>query len=81
MASLGGAATFANYLDSAASGDGGTNALMKWFQFTDGNTYIVVDNSATTTFADGVDSVVQLVGLIDLSTSATVTDVLTIATV
>ena len=71
---LGGVSSFANYLDAAAaSATGGGNALIKWFQFTDGNTYVVVDNSNTTTFADGTDSVIQLVGLVDLSTSTTTT--------
>jgi S-layer protein len=71
---LGTVSSFANYLDAAtAAGTGGGNAILKWFQFTDGNTYVVVDNSNTTTFADGVDSVIQLVGLVDLSTSTTTT--------
>ncbi len=75
---LGGAVSFANYLDACAAGAGNVNALMKWFQYTDGNTYIVVDNSATATFADGVDSVIQLTGLVTLTTAATVADVLTL---
>lgn len=69
--SLGGASSFANYLDAAAAANSGaTNHVTKWFQY-GGNTYLVVDNSNTTTFADGVDSVVELVGLVDLSTSTT----------
>ncbi len=70
---LGGAASFANYLDAAAAtATGATNAVLKWFQF-DGNTFLVSDNSNNVTFADGVDTVVSLVGLVDLSTSTTTT--------
>jgi len=62
--------------------DGGA-ATMAWFQL-GGNTYVVVDTETGagidgTTFQDGVDSVIELVGLVDLTTSATVTDVLTLA--
>ena len=66
---LGGASSFANYLDAAAAGSaGGTDSVIKWFQF-NGNTYIVVDNSNAVTFQDGGDQVVELVGLVDLSTA------------
>lgn len=65
---LGGAASFANYLDAATAGDGSTDSAFAWFQF-NGNTYVVLDNSAAATFQDGGDQVVELVGLIDLSTS------------
>jgi S-layer protein len=75
---LGGASTFANYLDAATAGNGSVNAISNWFQL-NGNTYLVIDNNATATFADGVDSVIELVGLVDLTTSATVSDVLTLA--
>ncbi|TXI95196.1 MAG: calcium-binding protein [Burkholderiaceae bacterium] len=68
MPSLGGSASFANYLDAAAAGNGSTDSAIKWFQY-NGNTYIVVDNSAAATFQDGGDQVVELVGLVDLSTS------------
>ena len=77
---LGGAATFVNYLNAAAAQNdaGSTNAYMKWFQFS-GNTYIVVDNDDAVTFQDGIDSVIELVGLIDLSNSTfTSSGVLTI---
>lgn len=74
---LGAAATLDQYLDAAAAGDGSVNALVKWFQFgTD--TYVVLDNTADTTFA-ATDAVVKLVGTIDLSTSALATEVLTLA--
>jgi S-layer protein len=82
---LGANASFANYLDAAAAGTIADNgaAVIKWFQFS-GNTYVVVDTETGAgvdgnTFQDGVDSVVELVGLIDLTTSATVSDVLTLA--
>jgi S-layer protein len=75
--SLGSAATFQNYLDNAAAGNGGTNALAKWFQF-DGNTYLVIDNTAGATFA-ATDSVIQINGLVDLTTSAFAAQILTIA--
>lgn len=60
-------------------------AVIKWFQFS-GNTYVVVDNatvanynsSDTVTFQDGVDSVICLTGLIDLSTSTVASDVITV---
>ena len=68
---LGGASSFANYLD-AATASTGTEGEINWFQF-NGNTYITVDASATTTFADGVDSVVELVGLVDLSAATATT--------
>jgi S-layer protein len=69
---LGAASNFSNYLDASASAaTGATAGIIKWFQFTDGNTYVVVDNSNTTTFVNGTDSVIQLVGLVDLSTSTT----------
>jgi S-layer protein len=66
--SLGGASTFANYLDAAAAGDGSADSVLHWFQM-GGNTYVVVDNSGDATFHDGVDQVVELVGLVDLSAS------------
>lgn len=83
---LGGASSFANYLDAATAtqiADAGAS-LVKWFQFS-GNTYIVVDTTKAAdtpddnvTFQDGIDSVIELVGLVDLSTSTTATDVLTL---
>jgi S-layer protein len=72
---LGGAASFANYLDAAVSGN--ATGAVNWFQF-GGNTYVTVDADATATFADGVDSVIELVGLVDLSTSAVAAEVLTV---
>jgi len=65
---LGGASSFANYLDAAAAGDGSTDSAFAWFQF-NGNTYLVLDNSSAVTFQDGGDQVVELVGLVNLATS------------
>lgn len=89
MNAMGANATFANYLDAAAATDLSaasalTPSLIKWFQF-GGDTYIVVDNALvssgntidTTTFQDGVDSVIRLTGLIDLSVSTVATDLIT----
>lgn len=69
---LGAESNFANYLDAATAGDGGTNAILKWFQY-NGNTYLVVDDNAAATFQNADDSVIQLVGLVDLSTATTTT--------
>jgi S-layer protein len=66
---LGGASSFANYLNAAAAGtSGGTDSTFNWFQYS-GNTYVVLDNSNAATFQDGVDQVVELVGLVSLATS------------
>ncbi len=62
-------ATFADYLNLAASGDGSLAGRISWFQF-NGNTYVVEDLSAGATFANGSDIVVALSGLVDLSTAS-----------
>ena len=68
--SLGATASFSNYLDAAtASGSANTNSVISWFQYTDGNTYVVADGSSSTTFAAGTDSVTEIKGLVDLSTT------------
>ena len=60
-------ATLQNYLDAATQGttaqDGGlgTNPI-SYFVF-GGNTYVVADNSTSTTYQNGVDAVVQLIGV------------------
>lgn len=74
--SLGSAATFQNYLDNAAAGDGSATSLAKWFQF-DGNTYLVIDNTAGAAFA-ATDAVIQINGLVDLKLSTFATSALTI---
>lgn len=75
---LGAASNFANFLDAAnASNAGGTNALVNWFQF-NGNTYIAVDNSNNTTYADSVDLVIELAGLVNLTNSTLTSEVITL---
>ncbi|NML61178.1 DUF4214 domain-containing protein [Massilia sp. RP-1-19] len=75
---LGGNASFANYLDAATATGGATAGQeVNWFQF-NGNTYVTLDNSAEATFKDGSDLVIELVGLVDLSTSTLVAEVITI---
>jgi S-layer protein len=53
--------TFQSYLNAAAAGDGHTTSHWSYFQFFS-DTYIVVDNSAASTFQAGTDIVVKLVG-------------------
>lgn len=76
---LGGAASFANYLDAAAAYNSGasTGAVVNWFQYS-GNTYVVLDNSDAITYQDGADLVIELVGTVDLTNSTLATEVLTI---
>jgi S-layer protein len=79
-------AGFTDYLKAGAQAviaDAGASTV-KWFEFS-GNTYIVIDTTVAANtpddnndFEDGVDSVVKLTGLVDLSTSTLATDVLTI---
>jgi S-layer protein len=83
---LAGTAAFADFLSAATStiiADADAS-LVKWFQY-NGDTYIVVDNTFaantpddTNTFENGIDSVIKLTGLINLATSTTAIDVLTI---
>jgi S-layer protein len=63
---LGDTATFSDYLNLAASGDGSTNGAISWFQF-GGNTYIVEDLSAGATFTAGTDVVVRLTGEVSIA--------------
>ena len=63
---LGAAATFDQYLDSAAAG--GANSLA-WFNF-GGDTYLVVDQNAGNTFVSGTDAVIKLTGVVSLGTSS-----------
>jgi len=64
--SLGATAVFQDYLDAATAG--GVAGKVSWFQ-TATDTYIVEDNHAGATFTNGVDTVVKLTGLVDLSTA------------
>jgi len=75
---LAGTATFQDYLDATASGDGSTNGIIKWFQF-GGNTYVVEDLSAGSSFVNGTDLVVQLTGLVSLTAATQAGHVITLA--
>lgn len=55
-------------VDLAMTGDGSTNAIVKWFNY-GGNTYVTVDGSASGTLAATFDQIVKLTGTLDLSTS------------
>ncbi|WP_288078465.1 hypothetical protein, partial [Pseudomonas sp.] len=59
---------FAANLSAAAAGNGSGNALVSSFIY-GGNTYVVVDNSASATFQNGThgDQVIKLSGLVDLT--------------
>jgi len=70
-------AVFQDYLNEAAKGDGSTNGAISWFQF-GGNTYVVEDKSNASSFNNGTDIVIELVGIHDLSTATLVDNVLTI---
>jgi hypothetical protein len=48
-----------------SAGDGSTNGIVKWFQFS-GNTYLMEDLSAASTFVDGTDVLVKITGTVDL---------------
>ena len=67
--SLAAGASFDNYLNAATAGTSTTAAPTRWFQY-GGDTWIVIDNSTATTFQDGSDVIVKLVGTLDLSTLA-----------
>lgn len=58
-------AAFADYISAAAAGDGSANSVVSWFQY-NGATYIVQDNSASTSFVSGADNIVKLAGLVNL---------------
>ena len=74
---LGGAAAFSDYLNASVTVDGSVNSVFNWFQYS-GNTYIVTDNGAGGTFTNGVDQVIGLTGLVDLSTSTQAGGVITL---
>jgi S-layer protein len=67
---LGSTAVFQDYANLAAAGDGSVNGAISWFQFTDGNTYVVMDRSAGASFNNGTDLIVKLAGLVDLSAAS-----------
>jgi S-layer protein len=67
------AGTVLEALNLASVGDGGTNGIVKWFQF-GGDTYLVNDLSASTSFVDGADQVIKITGLVDLDGGTGTTD-------
>jgi S-layer protein len=68
--SLGDTAVFQDYANlAAASLTGASTGVISWFQF-GGNTYVVEDLSNLASFENGVDLVVKLTGLVDLSTAS-----------
>ena len=73
---LGGTAAFADFLAAASAGDGGTQAAISWFQYS-GDTYVVVDNSTAPAYQNGVDTIVKLTGLVDLSNDTFAAGVIT----
>lgn len=82
---LAGNAVFQDYLNKATetatpvTSGALDNAVISWFQF-GGNTYVVQDLSAETSFDNGTDLVIELVGLIDFSTATGAgTNVITLA--
>lgn len=58
-------ASFAAYLDAAASGPEGMPISVTWFHF-GAATYIAVDKSPGATFVNGVDHFIKLMGHVDL---------------
>ena len=65
---LGGTAVFQDYANAAVTTSAPDAGKAAWFQF-GGNTYIVEHNviGAETSFTNGTDSIVKLLGLVDLS--------------
>lgn len=61
------AATLAAALDLASTGDGSTNAIIKWFTYQN-NTYIVEDMSVNATYDATKDLIIKLQGVYDFST-------------
>jgi S-layer protein len=59
------ASTLTEALDLASTIDGSTNAQVNWVQF-GGNTYLVQDRSASTSFDDSSDLVIKISGTVDL---------------
>lgn len=71
-------AVYQDFLNEAAKGDGHTNGIIAWFQF-GGDTYVVEDKSAATSFVNGTDIVVKLTGLVDLTNAVVGDHILTLA--
>lgn len=59
------AGTFLEALDIASAGNGSTNGIVTWFQY-GGDTYLVQDNSSSTTNDAATDLVIKITGTVDL---------------
>lgn len=59
------ATTLSEATNLAASGDGSTNAIIKWFIYED-NTYVVQDLSVDATFQNTTDIIIELQGVSNL---------------
>ncbi len=57
------AVSLAAALDLASALAGNTNTQVTWFNWTDGNTYVVVDNTAASTYTAATDAIIQLTGV------------------
>ncbi|MPB43742.1 S-layer protein, partial [Campylobacter fetus] len=62
---------FSDYVNQAASGDGNTNPIVKYFHYQN-DTYIVVDKGAGATLAD-TDTVIKLAGIHELTGTQNIT--------
>jgi S-layer protein len=67
------AGTILEALNLVSGGNGGTNGIVNWFQF-GGDTYLVNDLSASTSFVNGTDQVIKITGLVDLDGGTGTTD-------
>jgi VCBS repeat-containing protein len=68
MVDTSGAATLQAAANLAATGNGSSGTLVKWFQY-GGDTYVLVDNSASASFNSAGDGVLKIAGLITLSSN------------
>ncbi|MFZ5773998.1 MAG: beta strand repeat-containing protein [Thermodesulfobacteriota bacterium] len=75
---LAGAATFTDYLDAAAAGNGSVNGIFTWFQYGT-NTYVVANQTNADGFTAGSDMVIELTGLLDISGSTVGDHILTLS--
>ncbi|EGL1353998.1 S-layer protein, partial [Campylobacter fetus] len=62
---------FSDYVNQAASGDGNTNPIVKYFHYQN-DTYIVVDKGAETTLVN-TDTVIKLAGIHELTGTQNIT--------
>ncbi|MHB8762684.1 MAG: beta strand repeat-containing protein [Coriobacteriia bacterium] len=60
-------AVFQDYANEAIKTSANTD--ITWFQF-GGNTYVVQNDSASTSFVNGTDDIIKITGLVDLSTAS-----------